>query len=196
MVKQLHTKKKFIDSFRFMSSSLSSLVDNISDGFHCDKCIDCKPYLVYMMTKDDQLIFRCFECKKNDQKDFNKDITNGFANTYQFCNKGIYKFILLLRKGIYPCKYIDSWERLDETSLPDREAFYSSLNMEGITSFDYWHAKTVHKEFKVHNMGDYHDLYVQSDTLLLADIFENFRNTVNVLKYMNLIPLIFYQLLD
>ena len=60
----------FIDSFRFMSSSLSSLADNLSEGFHSDKCIDCKSYLDYMSVKDDQwnctqLIFRCFECKKN-----------------------------------------------------------------------------------------------------------------------------------
>ena len=53
-----------------MSSSLTSLVDNLSDGFHCDKCTDCKPYLDYMISKDDQLIFRCFECKKNYKKDF------------------------------------------------------------------------------------------------------------------------------
>ena len=73
-------------------------------------------------------------------------------------------------------EYIDSWVRFDETSLPDKEAFYSSLNMEGITSVDYRHAKRVYKEFKLKSLGDYHDLYVKSDTLLTADIFENFRN--------------------
>ena len=93
-----------------MSSSLSSLIDNLSDGFHCDKCIDCECCLDYMITKDDELIFRCFECKKNYQKDFNKDLINIFANTYEFCNKGINKFILLLRKGIYSYEYIDSTE--------------------------------------------------------------------------------------
>ena len=130
-----------------------------------------------MITRGDQLIFRCFECKTNYQKDFNKDLINGFANTYEFCNKGINRFILFLRKGIYPYEYIDSWERFDETSLPDEEAFYSSLNMEGITSVDYRHAKRVYKEFKLKNLGDYYDLYDKSDTLLLADIFENFRNS-------------------
>ena len=83
---------------------------------------------------------------------------------------------MLLRKGIYPYEYIDSWKRFDETSLPVKEAFYSSLNMEGITSVDYRHAKRVYKGFKLKNLGNYHDLYVQSDTLLLADVFENFRN--------------------
>ena len=63
-------------------------------------------YLEYMITKDDQLMLRCFECKKNYKKDFHKDLINRFANT--FCNKDINKLILLLRKGIYPFEYIDS----------------------------------------------------------------------------------------
>ena len=90
--------------------------------------------------------------------------------------KNIDKFILLLRKGLYPYEYMDSWERFDETSLPDKEAFYSNLNMEGITNIDYSHANKVFKEFKMNNLGDYHTLYVKSDTVLLADVFENFRN--------------------
>ena len=86
-----------------------------------------------MINRDDQLIFRFFDRKKNYQKDFNKDLVNRFANTYEFCNKVINRFILLLRKGIYPYEYIDSWERFDETSLPDKEDFYSSPNIKGIT---------------------------------------------------------------
>ena len=86
-----------------------------------------------MSVKDDQLIFRCFECKKDDKKDFNKELIKRFENLYGFWNEDINKFILLLRKGVYPYEYIDSWERFDETSLPDKEAFYSSLNMEDIT---------------------------------------------------------------
>ena len=127
-------KIKFIDSFRFMSSSLSSLVDNLSEGLHSDKCTDCKSCLDYMITKDDQqsctqLIFRCFECKKNYKKNFNKELIKRFANIYEFCNEDINKSILLLRKGVYPYEYMDSWERFDETSYPDKEAFYSILNM-------------------------------------------------------------------
>ena len=114
--KSITYKIKFIDSFRFMPSSLSSLVDNLSEGLHSDKCTDCKSCLDYMITKDDELIFRCFECKKNYKKDSNKELIKRFANIYEFCNEDI------------------------------------------------------------KNLGDYHDLYVQSDTLLLADVFENFRN--------------------
>ena len=64
---------------------------------------------------------------------------------------------------------MDSWEKFDETSLPDKEVFYSSLNMEDITDVGYRHAKRVFKNLNSKNLGDYHDLYVQSDTLLLAD---------------------------
>ena len=85
-----------------MLSSLSNLADNLSEGLHCDKCIDCKYCLDYMPVKDDQLIFECFECKKNYKKDFNKELIKTFANIYDFCNEDINKFILLLTKGVYP----------------------------------------------------------------------------------------------
>ena len=71
---------------------------------------------------------------------------------------------------------MDSWEKFNETSLPDKESFYSELNKEGITDEDYAHAQKVWKVFEIKNLGEYHDLYVQSDTLLLADVFENFRD--------------------
>ena len=71
---------------------------------------------------------------------------------------------------------MDSWERFDETSLPDKEAFYSSLNMEDIRDADHSPAKRVFENLSNKNLGDYHDLYVQSDTLLLSDVFENFTN--------------------
>ena len=77
-----------------------------------------------MITKDDQLIFRCFEGKKNYKEDFNKELMKRFANIYEFCHEDINKFILLLKKGVYPYEYMNSWERFDETSLPDKEAFY------------------------------------------------------------------------
>ena len=100
--KSITYKINFIDSFRFMSSSLSNLVGNLSEGLHSGKCTDCKSCLDNMMFKDDQLIFRCFECKKNYKKEFNKELIQRFANIYEFCNKDINKSILLLRKGIYP----------------------------------------------------------------------------------------------
>ena len=82
----------------------------------------------------------------------------------------------MLRKGVYPYEYMDNWERLNETSLPSKESFYSNLNMEDIDDIDYRHGNNVFNKFKLNNLGDYHGLYVQSDTLLLADVFENFRD--------------------
>ena len=123
-ITKISYKIKFIDSCRFMSTSLSNLVSNLSEGLRSDKCTDCKSCLDYMTTKDEQLIFRCFECKKNYKKDFNKELIIRFSSTYEFYNEDINKFILLLRKGVYPYECMDSWERLDETSLPDKEAFY------------------------------------------------------------------------
>ena len=169
-------KIKFIDSFRFMSTSLSKLVDNLSEGPHNNKCVDCKSCLDYMITKDEKLIFRCFTCKKNYEKEFNKELIKSFANTYNFCDNDLNKFILLLRKGVYPYEYMDNWEKFDETSLPNKKSFYSSLNMENIDDTDYRHGNNVFKKFKLKNLGEYHDLYVQSDTLLLTDVFANFRN--------------------
>ena len=71
---------------------------------------------------------------------------------------------------------MDSWERFDENTIPPKEAFYSELNLEGISDADYEHVKKVWEAFEIKNLGEYHDLYVQCDTFLLADVFENFRN--------------------
>ena len=71
---------------------------------------------------------------------------------------------------------MDSWERCNETTLPNKKAFYSKLFLEDITDEDYIHAQKVFEEFKLKNFGEYHDLYFQSDTLLLTDVFENFRD--------------------
>ena len=68
------------------------------------------------------------------------------------------------------------WERFNETSLPPKESFYSELTLEDISDKDYSHAQKVWKEFRIRNLGEYHDLYVQTDTLLLADVYEQFRD--------------------
>ena len=88
----------------------------------------------------------------------------------------INKFVLFSRKGVYPYEHMDGWERFNETSLLDKTAFNGELNFEDCTDEDYMHYKKVFKELGLKNLSDYHDLYVQCDTLLLADVFENFRN--------------------
>ena len=156
-------KMKFIDSFRFMATSLSKLVDNLTEDIHRDKCINCKSDLSYMKVMDETLIFRCFNCKKNYEKEINKKLIERFASTYKFCNNDLNKFVMLLRKGVYSYEYMDGWDKFNETSISSKESFYSNLTMENISETDYRHA------------SDYDDLYVQSETLLLADVFENFR---------------------
>ena len=168
-------KIKFIDSFRFMATSLSKLVDNLTEGIHSDKCINCKSGISYMKIIDETLIFRCFNCKNNYKKEIKKELIERFASTYKFCNNDLNKFFMLLRKRVYPYEYMDGWDKFNETSIPSKESFYNNLTMENITETDYVHANNVFKTFKLNNLGDYHDLYVQSDTLLLADVFENFR---------------------
>ena len=86
------------------------------------------------------------------------------------------KFNLLTRKGIYPYEYMDSLEKLEETKLPPKEAFYSRLNDEDISDENYAHAQKVWRVFKMEHFKDYHGLYNKVDVLLLADVFENFRN--------------------
>ena len=99
-----------------------------------------------------------------------------FYNTYQLCDNDINKFNLLLRKGAYPYKYMDSWKRFNETELPSKDKFYSTLNLEDISDDDYAHAINVWNTFNISNLGKYHNFYVRLDTALLADVFENFRN--------------------
>ena len=135
----LYFEITFIDSFKFLQTSLANLVGNLQP----DDFLDTK------------------EIMKN-----NID--------------------LLTRKGVYPYDYVSSIEKLAETQLPTKEEFYSKLNDEHITDDDYHHALNVWKTFGCKTIRDYHDLYLKSDVLLLADVFENFRATC--LKHYNLDP--------
>ena len=169
-------KIKFIDSFRFMATSLSKLVDNLTDNIHNDKCIKCKSNLCFVRAINETL-FKCIDCEKEYEKEFNDELLKRFPNTYDFCNNDLDKFLILLRKGVYPYEYMDGWNRFNEEVLPDKDSFYSNLTMEDISKTDYMHANNVFEKFNINNMGEYHDLYVRSDTLLLADIFKNFRKS-------------------
>ena len=85
-------------------------------SFHNNKCLDCESRLADIKTKNEKVILKCFNCKQYYQKRFNKELIERFASTYEFCSKDLNKFILLLRKGVYPYEYIDNWERFNETS--------------------------------------------------------------------------------
>ena len=120
---------RFLDSFKFMASSLESLVGNLG----LEKLIETK-------------------------KEFGT------------------RFELISRKGIYPYDYMNGIKKFSEEKLPQKEKFYSKLNDSNISDEDYDHAQRIWKEFGMKNLGEYHDLYLKSDVLLLADVFEEFRN--------------------
>ena len=120
---------RFIHSFKFMSSSLDSLVNNLAKGGH---------------------EFWGFEGYISEQRS------------------------LLIRKGVYPYEYMDSWEKF-RSELPSIDKFYSKLSISGISKEDYQHAKNVWDKFKLKNMGDYHDLYLETDVILVANVFKSFR---------------------
>ena len=138
-------------------------------------------------------ILECKSCTENNRCEQCKKLIEGliekFPSVYQFCNGNLNKFVLLLRKGSYPYEDINSWEKFDETPLPDKKAFYSNLNLEDISNGDYAHAQKVWDVFKIKTLAEYHDLYVQSDTLLPEDVFEDFRNMC--LKICGLDPVCF-----
>ena len=106
-----------------MQDSLSNLVDNLSE---INNNFDNKSY--------DVLILK-------------------FSNTYRLCDNNLDKFELMLRKGVYPYEYIDSWKRFKEESLPDKEYFYSELNREHITDGDHAHAQKVWSTFNIKNLS-------------------------------------------
>ena len=79
-----------------------------------------------------------------------------------------------MKKVVYPYQYMDEWENFNETLLPKKERFYSNLNMEDVKDSDWNHAKRVCKDFEIKNLGEYHDLYLESDVLLMTNVFEYF----------------------
>ena len=136
---------KFIDSFKFMSSSLDSMVNNLAKRNHK---------------------FLGFEKYNDKQRE------------------------LLIRKGIYPYEYMDNWDRFNGSVLPSKDKFYSKLNMSGVSDKEYEQARKVWDEFGIKNMGEYHDLYLKTDVILLANVFESFREVC--MKNYGLDPAHFY----
>ena len=151
-----------------MSTSLSNLVYNLSGICYkeCKKCMERKKNRLnceFIGFKNGRLDYKSKECKKSYTKLTNESLKD-FLALYKFCNGHLNKFFVLLRKGIYPYEYIDSWERFDENSIPPKEAFYSEKSLEGITNADYEHVKKLWEAFEIKNLGKYHDLYVQCHT--------------------------------
>jgi hypothetical protein len=159
---------KFLDSFQFMASSLEKLVDGaIGVSSECEKCKGSEEMNI---NENWLLTGKCKKCHNIRYKQLNK---SDLPITVEHTTNSH----LLARKGIYPYEYIDSFDRFNETQLPPIEKFYSSLTDERTKQKDYEHALKVWITFMCKTIGDYHDLYLKTDVLLLADVFQKFRET-------------------
>ena len=135
-----------------MASSLLSLVNDLFEGLHRIKCkFDhynekleicvikreyCDSFLEYTNFKDDFIEYKCLSCNKSYQGRLDEKLKERFFNAYKFSDHDSNKFILLLGKGVYPYEYMDDWKNFNEALLPEKEGFYSQLNMEDITDAD------------------------------------------------------------
>ena len=158
-------------------------------GEECQMDINCIPnnmekYMAFMLGKH-LLFLDSFQFMSSSLDNLTKNLPDdAFIFTQQeFTDE---EFNLMKQKGTYPYDYMDSFQKFNDTQLPIKKDFFSILYNEHISHEQYNHAQTVWNTFKLKTMGDYHDLYLKSDTLLLADIFENFRKTC--LQYYKLDP--------
>ena len=129
----------------------------------------------FIKFKNKRLCYKCKNCGKRYFKSIN-GLIKKFPIVYHFCKDDLNKFHLLLKKGVYLCEDMNSWEKFNETSLLDKKDFYSNVNLEDITDKDFEYAQKEWEVFEIKDQGEYHDLYVQCVALLPADLFENFRN--------------------
>ena len=118
-----------------MSTSLSNLVDNLTEKIHKTNCKVCDCFLQYESVKYNSIKHKCLSCNKNYSRKIDEELKTRFKNKFKFSNNDLNKFILLLRKeGVHPYEFMDDSEKFNETS-------FSELNMEDITEVDYMHAK-------------------------------------------------------
>ena len=160
-------------------------------GEECHMNINCIPnnmekYMAFMLGKHltflDSFQFMNFS--------LDKLVKNLPDEAFKYTDEEFHGEELVKRKGVYPYDHMDSFQKFEETELPTQEQFYSILNNEHILTDDYQHAQNVWKTFNMKNMGDYHDVYLKADVLLLADVFENFRKTC--LEYYKLDPCYYF----
>ena len=132
-----------------MVSSFSNHVNNLVEGTYKIKCKDYDFYLEYGNVKDNWIKCKCLSYNKDYSNKLDEKLKKRFKSTFKFSNNDINRFILLLRKDVYPYEYMYEWENFIETKLPEKEAFYINLNMEDMTDAEYMQAKRVCKDFKI-----------------------------------------------
>ena len=183
-----------LHSFRTENQILSNFVDNLAEGIHKIKCKYCDCFLEYESVKNNLIKYKWLSFNNDYSNRINEEFKKRFKSTFKFSNNDIDRFILLLRKTFYLYECMDDWEKFNEAILPEKEEFYSNLNMEDITDADYMHAKRVCKDFEIKHLRKYDNLYLKNDTLLLFDVFENFRKVC--LKFYHLDPVKFISTSD
>ena len=126
-----------------MATSLSNLVDNLTEEIHKIKCKYCDCFLGYKSVNDDLIKYKCLSCNKKYSNRLDEELKKKSKNTFKFFNNYISKFILMSRKGVYPYEYMDHWEMFNETTLPEKEEFYNNLTT-GVLQMQ---IKCMEKEF-------------------------------------------------
>ena len=172
--REVKRELRFIDSYKFMGSSLKDLTDNLVKDL-CHECsrLDAKTCKADCMNRKGDKCKCKANCKECENRKFKKGDEMCKNLNYIYTGE---KRDLLLRKGVYPYDWVDSIDKFSETQLPPIESFYSKLCDEGISNEDYLHAEKVWKVFNCQTFRDYHDIYNVSDVLNLADVYENFRD--------------------
>ena len=171
---------RFIDYCRFMNMSLDKLVDNLSE-INIKTCLSCKErnkttqYYKFIKLDKNRLMYKCLNCNDKSYKSL-QPLIDKFPNTHRL-SKNNDEFILLLRKGVYPYEHMDNWNKFNDSIPLGKDKYYSELNTSSISDSNLKHVEKVCNTFKIRDLGKYHDSYVQSDTLLLTDVFEAFRKT-------------------
>ena len=132
-----------------MAISLSNLADNLTEEIHKIRYKDWDYFLEYESVKKNFIKYKSLFCNKNYSSKIDEELRNRFRNIFKFSNNDINRFTLLLRRGVYPYQYIDDWKKFNETTLPEKEEFHSSLDMEDITDAVQMHPKRVCKDFEI-----------------------------------------------
>ena len=151
-----------IGSNSFVLGSLENHVNNLSELYDCD-CKDKSNQQIKIKYDEVIIHTRCKTCTKRTKRQI-QSLRNKSPNTFCLVNGKIDKFILLLKKGAYPYEYMNKWKKFEETELPSHNERYSYLKLENISKEDFKHAQIVWKTFNIKNLGEYYDLYVQSDS--------------------------------
>ena len=180
----------FIRELGVHTSEMGVITKNKEDYISFSIKVPVEKYIDKNGEEKDRLIelrfIDSFKFMSSNLDSLTKNLVSGGKKLFGFEDYSGLQYDLLTRKGVYPYEYINSWDRFEETQLPPINAFYSNLNMSLISEDDYQRTQKVWEEFGIRNLEDYHDLYLRTDVVLLANVYEAFRDTC--LRHYSLDP--------